>query len=173
VVPALSLHADLPLPWLDGEGPLSGDPIAVPELAVHLDHTYRAEWTPPLYRTTSNGLTSGNTIAEATAHALAELCERDALARLRARLHADKAYDVPHLRRWLWGKRIGLRIARKGIDSSERLGRRRWVIERTMSWLTGYRRLAHRYERHPRNYLAFLGLAAALCCYKRFLKLTM
>ncbi len=37
---------------------------------------------------------------------------------------------------------------RKGVDSSERLGRRRWVIERTMSWLTGYRRLNHRYERH-------------------------
>ncbi|MFE4654892.1 IS5 family transposase [Streptomyces sp. NPDC056707] len=89
------------------------------------------------------------------------------------RLHADKAYDVPHLRKWLWGKRIGVRIARKGIESSERLGRRRWVIERTMSWLTGYRRLNHRYERYPRNYLGFLGLAAALCCYKRFLKLTM
>ncbi|AQW48356.1 transposase IS1647 [Streptomyces hygroscopicus] len=27
------------------------------------------------------------------------------------RLHADKAYDVTHLRRWLWGKRIGVRIA--------------------------------------------------------------
>ncbi|WP_128092703.1 IS5 family transposase [Streptomyces afghaniensis] len=89
------------------------------------------------------------------------------------RLHADKAYDVPHLRRWLWGKRIGVRIAAKGIDSSERLGRQQWVIERIMSWLTGYRRLTHRYEHHPRNYLAFLGLAAALCCYKRLLKLTM
>ncbi|WP_445277496.1 transposase, partial [Streptomyces sp. DSM 41033] len=49
---------------------------------------------------------------------------------------------------------------------------RRWVIERTMSWLTGYRRLNHRYERQPRNYLAFLGLAAALCCYKRLRRLT-
>ncbi len=65
------------------------------------------------------------------------------------RLHADKAYDVPHLRKWLRGKRIGVRIPRKGIESSERLGRRRWVIERTMSWLTGYRRLNHRYERDP------------------------
>ena len=63
--------------------------------------------------------------------------------------------------------------SRKGIDSSERLGRRQWVVERTMSWLTGYRRLNHRYEREPGNYLAFLGLAAALCCYKRLLKLTM
>ena len=88
------------------------------------------------------------------------------------RLHADKAYDIPHLRKWLRGKRIGMRIARKGTESSERLGRRRWVIERTMSWLSGYRRLSPRYERHPRNYLAFLGLAAALCCYKRLVRLT-
>ncbi|MGJ7417073.1 IS5 family transposase [Streptomyces cinereoruber] len=88
------------------------------------------------------------------------------------RLHADKAYDIPEMRKWLRRKRIGVRIARKGIESSERLGRHRWVIERTMSWLTGYRRLNHRYERHPRNYLAFLGLAAAICCYKRLLRLT-
>ncbi|MEV6005073.1 IS5/IS1182 family transposase, partial [Streptomyces griseomycini] len=27
-------------------------------------------------------------------------------------------------------------------------------------------------ERDPRNYLAFLGLAAALCCYKRLICLT-
>ncbi|WP_404827789.1 transposase [Streptomyces aureocirculatus] len=67
---------------------------------------------------------------------------------------------------------IGVHIARKGIESSERLGRRRWVIERTLSWLTGYRRLSPRYERQPANYLAFLGLAAALCCYKRLLCLT-
>ncbi len=41
-----------------------------------------------------------------------------------------------------------------------------------MSRLTGYRRLNHRYKRHPRNYLAFLGLAAAICCYKRLVRLT-
>lgn len=88
------------------------------------------------------------------------------------RLHADKAYDRPDLRKWLRGKRIGVRIARKGIESSERLGRRRGVIERTMSWLSGYRRLSPRYERDHRNYLAFLGLAAAICCYKRYVRLT-
>jgi transposase len=88
------------------------------------------------------------------------------------RLHAEKAYDVPHLRRWLWGKHIGVRIAHKGTESSERLGRRRRVIERTLSWLSGYHRLNPRYERNPRNYLAFLGLAAALCRYKRLVRLT-
>ncbi|MFF6837105.1 MULTISPECIES: hypothetical protein [unclassified Streptomyces] len=45
------------------------------------------------------------------------------------RLHADEACDIPELREWLWGKHIGVRIARKGIESSERLGRRRRVIE--------------------------------------------
>ncbi|CAM5652371.1 IS5 family transposase [Streptomyces californicus] len=64
-----------------------------------------------------------------------------------------------------------MRIARKGIESSERLGRRRWVIERAMSWLTGYRQLNHRYKHYPRNYLAFLGLAAAIC-YRRLIRLT-
>lgn len=51
-------------------------------------------------------------------------------------LHADKPYDRPDLRKWLRGKRVGVRIARKGIESSERLGRRRWVIGRRMSWLS-------------------------------------
>lgn len=59
-----------------------------------------------------------------------------------------------------------MRIARKGIETGERLGRRRRVIERTKSWLSGYRRLSPRYERDPRNYLTLLGLAAALCCYQ-------
>ncbi|GFE27398.1 hypothetical protein Sliba_78510 [Streptomyces nigrescens] len=53
------------------------------------------------------------------------------------RLHADKAYDRSDPRKWLRGKRIGVRLARKGIESSERLGRRGRVIERTtMSWLS-------------------------------------
>jgi hypothetical protein len=52
-----------------------------------------------------------------------------------AKLHADKGYDYDHLRRWLRKRGIRHRIARKGIESSTRLGRHRWTIERTMSWL--------------------------------------
>jgi DNA-binding MarR family transcriptional regulator len=76
-------------------------------------------------------------------------------------LHADKTYDHPELRRWVRGKRVGMRVARKGVESSERLGRHHWVIERTMSWLSGYWRLSPRYERDPDNYPGFLTLAAA------------
>jgi transposase len=88
------------------------------------------------------------------------------------RLHADQAYDRADLRRWLRGKRIGVRIARKGIESGQRSGRRSWVIERTMSWLSDCRRLSPRYERDPRDYLAFLGLAAALRCSERLIRHT-
>jgi hypothetical protein len=54
-----------------------------------------------------------------------------------AKLHADKAYDSMDLRRALCARGISPRIARRGIDSSERLGRHRWVVERTLSWLVG------------------------------------
>lgn len=42
-----------------------------------------------------------------------------------AKLHADKGYDYAHLRRWLRERGITHRIARKGIESSQRLGRHR------------------------------------------------
>lgn len=44
-----------------------------------------------------------------------------------AKLHADKGYDYDRLRRWLRGRGIRHRIARKGIESSTRLGRHRWT----------------------------------------------
>jgi hypothetical protein len=37
----------------------------------------------------------------------------------------------------------------QGTETSSKLGRHRWVIERTLAWLTGYRRLTVRYERRP------------------------
>ena len=87
------------------------------------------------------------------------------------RLRADKAYhSTEHLRRRR-ERRIVPRIARPGIESSERLGRHRWRIERSLSWLFGYRRLTVRYERKGSHFLAFLGLAAALTCYKKIAQL--
>jgi transposase len=83
------------------------------------------------------------------------------------KLHADKGYDYEHLRTWLRRRRITPRIARRGIESSEKLGRHRWVIERSLAWLTGYRRLTLRYERSARLFAAFLTLAATVTCYKK------
>ncbi|POG48595.1 IS5 family transposase [Streptomyces sp. ZL-24] len=86
------------------------------------------------------------------------------------KLHADKGYDYPHLRRWLRGRGITHRIARKEIEPSQRLGRHRWTIERTMSWLAGCRRLHRRYERKADHCLAFTSIACTLICYRRLTK---
>jgi transposase len=82
-----------------------------------------------------------------------------------AKLHADKAYDSGPLREELRRRHITPRIARRGIESSERLGRHRWVVERTISWLNRYRRLRIRYERRADMHLAFLHIGCALICW--------
>src|SRR5690349_15839133 len=51
------------------------------------------------------------------------------------RLRADKAYHSAERLKWLRERGIVPRIARPGIESSERLGRYRWKIERSISWL--------------------------------------
>ena len=81
-----------------------------------------------------------------------------------AKLHADKAYDIPRCRRFLHRRGIRVRIARKGIESSQRLGRHRWVVERTLAWLNQFRRLTIRYERRSEIHEAFLSLGCALIC---------
>jgi transposase len=82
-----------------------------------------------------------------------------------AKLHADKAYDIPRCRAALTQRHIKIRIARKGIESSKRLGRHRWVVERTLAWLNRYRRLTLRYERRADIHQAFLTLGCALICW--------
>jgi transposase len=80
------------------------------------------------------------------------------------KLHADKGYDYPGCRAYLRQRGIGCRIARKGVESSARLGRHRWVVERTLAWLARYRRLRVRDERRAELHLAFLHLGCALIC---------
>ena len=82
-----------------------------------------------------------------------------------AKLHADKAYDSRALREELRRRGIAPRIARRGVESSERLGRYRWVVERTISWLNRFRRLRIRYERRADIHLAFLHIGCALICW--------
>ncbi|AWB26105.1 MULTISPECIES: IS5 family transposase [Methylobacterium] len=82
------------------------------------------------------------------------------------KLHADKAYDHRRCRQALTRRRIQPRIARRGIERSQRLGRRRWVVERTLAWFAQFRRLAIRYERRHDIHLAFSTLAAALIVWR-------
>lgn len=61
-----------------------------------------------------------------------------------SKLHADKAYDHKRCRRECRARSIAPRIARRGIETSQTLGRHRWVVERTFAWLNQFRRLAIR-----------------------------
>ena len=83
-----------------------------------------------------------------------------------SKLHADKAYDHRRCRQALTRRHIQPRIARRGIESSQRLGRHRWVVERTLAWFAQFRRLAIRYERRSDIHLAFSTLAAALIVWR-------
>ena len=87
------------------------------------------------------------------------------------KLHADKAYDFPVARRLLRERGILARIARRGVHSSARLGRHRWVVERTFAHLNQMRRLAVRYEKRADIYHAFLTLGCALLAFNHLARL--
>jgi transposase len=84
-----------------------------------------------------------------------------------AKPHADKAYDHVDLRRWVRDLGIAVRIARKGVESSQKLSQHRWVIERTIAWLFGYHRLNIRYDRKATHFCAFPTLRATLTGFKK------
>jgi IS5 family transposase len=82
-----------------------------------------------------------------------------------AKLDADKGYDYRRCRDECRARNVAPRIARRGVDPSTRLGRHRWVVERTMAWLARYRRLTIRYERLVAVHRGLLHLACALICW--------
>jgi IS5 family transposase len=89
-----------------------------------------------------------------------------AAAQAAGQLHGDKGYDHPRCRRALRRRGITPRIARRGIESSQRLGRHRYMVQRSLAWLVGYRRLQVRYQRRADILLGFVHLACALICLK-------
>ncbi|GAA1956839.1 YcaO-like family protein [Amycolatopsis minnesotensis] len=75
------LNPDAILPWrpvrlIDG-----GGESFVPADLLRLDYRFDRRWAPPLFRASSNGLASGNTLDEALLHGMYEVVERDAMAR--------------------------------------------------------------------------------------------
>ena len=100
--------------------------------------------------------------------ALPRVKQRDGYRRKRPdKVHADKGYDIPRCRQFLSGRGIWVRIARKQVESSQHLGRHRYVVERSLAWLARYRKRTIRYERKPMMQVAFLTLACALVCFNR------
>lgn len=81
-------------------------------------------------------------------------------------LSLDKGYDYPQVDETVDAYGYTAHIRRKGEDLSQRqpipgYRARRWVVERTHSWMNNFRRLIIRWERRVGNYLALLHFACA------------
>jgi transposase len=89
---------------------------------------------------------------------------------------ADRAYDSDPLRERLadqgWDLICPHRRGRTKPPRQDgrklRRYRHRWIIERTIGWLGNFRRLIVRHEYYSHLYQAFLHLACALICLRRF-----
>ena len=79
----------------------------------------------------------------------------------------DKGYDFDEVRRTLEEFGFTAHIRGRGEEAQaikEEAGfkARRWVVERTHSWLNRFRRVLVRWDKTPDNYIAFLHFACAL-----------
>ena len=75
---------------------------------------------------------------------------------------ADHGY-TPHIRR----------IGEEKLDEhgEKRYPARRWVVERTLAWLSKCRAILVRYDKKARNYLALLELACGLLWYRKYYRI--
>jgi transposase len=88
------------------------------------------------------------------------------------KLYADAGYDSDPTRsilRWLG---IDPHIRRRGSEHGSHLGRVRWVVERTISWIKGLRRMRVRYDRSGVSIDAWTSVAAAVICLNIFMDAT-
>jgi hypothetical protein len=87
------------------------------------------------------------------------------------RLYADRGYDHDKYRRALRSLGIQPRIARRGTAHGSGLGVIRWVVERSIAWYHGMKRLRIRWERRNDIHEAFLDLASCIITYRHIVRL--
>jgi ribosomal protein S12 methylthiotransferase accessory factor len=97
----LSLHRPTALTrrtklhWCPARGVLDGSSQLVPHHVVSLHQDPEAPWFPALFARASNGLASGNSLAEAASHGLWELVERECTVRFSRTPLAQRRYVDP------------------------------------------------------------------------------
>ena len=82
----------------------------------------------------------------------------------------DKGYDYAEVRETLeqWGYTAHIRTRGEEVQAKQEIPgyrARRWVVERTHSWMNRFRRLLIRWEK-VENYLAMLHFACAFICFR-------
>jgi putative transposase len=84
----------------------------------------------------------------------------------------DKAYDFPEVRDLLEEYGYTAHIRSRGEEIKDKKKKipgyraRRWVVERTHSWMNRFRRLLIRWEKKEANYIAMLHFACAWITYR-------
>jgi putative transposase len=83
----------------------------------------------------------------------------------------DKGYDYAEVRDTLkeFGFTAHIRVRGEEAQAMKRhagVKARRWVVERTHSWMNRFRRVFIRWDKSPDNYLAFLHFACALIAFR-------
>jgi transposase len=86
-------------------------------------------------------------------------------------VQGDRGYDSEAHREALRGLGIEPLLARRRTEHGSGLGRTRWVVERTLSWLHQFRRLRIRCERRADIHEAFMAIGCYIICW-RFLERT-
>ena len=80
------------------------------------------------------------------------------------KLYADAGYDCEATRTLLRWLGIEPHIRKRHEKHGSHLGRVRWVVERTISWIKGLRRMRVRYDRSITSIDAWTTIAAAVVC---------
>jgi transposase len=79
---------------------------------------------------------------------------------------ADAGYDSEATRALLRWLGVEPKIRKSRAEHGSGLGKVRWVVERTISWLKGLRRLRIRYDRKGVIVDAWTSLAASVICFR-------
>lgn len=81
-------------------------------------------------------------------------------------LYGDRGYDSEPHREELRARGIDPKLAKRGTAHGSGLGVFRWVVERTLSWLHGFRKLRLVTEKNLDMQYAFLMLAVSVICHR-------
>ncbi len=80
-------------------------------------------------------------------------------------VQGDRGYDSQPHRDELKRRGIKPLLAKRRTPHGSGLGKTRWVVERTLAWLHGFRRLRVRHEKRADIHQALLKLACAVICH--------
>lgn len=79
-------------------------------------------------------------------------------------LIGDRGYGFPWIIKAIVALGIVSLLCPRGSPHGSGLGKRRYVIERTMSWFSNFRRLKLCYEKTAAHFQSFHELAACIVC---------